>query len=226
MNKHIVLLHGLWESKSLMGPISKRFNKEGYISHTIDYSTVNINFNDLFSQLDKVVLEAYDEPVYFLGHSLGGVMLRTYFDLCGPVENSKLVTMGSPHQPSHAAEFIKKIGLSKMFGNAMELGLIEKHCNDEWVHDMPMGNIAGDLPIGLIQLIPQNFLKGITRSHDGMVLVDETHVKGQTDHVVVNCSHIAMPYAKETFRQASNFLREGEFEKEEKKTKIENKKGP
>jgi hypothetical protein len=77
-----------------------------------------MNYNDLFSQLDKIVLDAEDETVYFLCHSLDVVMLRTYFDICGPIHNSKLVTMGNLHKPSHAAKFVKQIGLSKMFGNS------------------------------------------------------------------------------------------------------------
>lgn len=210
MNKHVVLLHGLWESKRLLGPMCKRFERKGYKAHGIDYATTNINFNNLFSEIDEIVLKADGEPVYFLGHSLGGVMLRTYFDMCGPIKNSKLVTMGSPHQSSHAAKFISQIGLGRMFGNAIELGLVNKQCNEEWLHDVPMGNIAGDLPIGLIQLLPQN----IIRDHDGMVLVKETHVKGQSDHIVLNCSHIAMLYAKTTFEQADHFFRKGQFNRQ------------
>lgn len=212
MNKHVILLHGLWESKRLLSPISKRLMKKGYVTHKIDYNTTSINLNDLFSEIDSIVLNIPDgDQINFIGHSLGGVMIRTYFDNGGDIPNSKVITLGSPHQSSHAAKFIKRIGLSRIFGNASEFGLINQICSDSWVHDAPLGNIAGNNAKGIIQLLPQNLF----REHDGMVLVSETHLEGQTDHITIYCSHIDMLYKKSAHAQIDRFLEDTRFIKEE-----------
>lgn len=207
MKKNIILLHGLWESERLLRPISRRLEKIGYRTHLIDYSTTDINLNDLFSSIDEVVLSLDGEEVNFLGHSLGGLMIRMYFDYCGDVFNSKVITLGTPHSGSHAAKLANRIGLKRIFGNAYDIAISGNNINESWIHNSKLGSISGNYPKGIIQFLPHNFF----REHDGMVLVKETKLNGMSDHVVTASSHIDMLYKKSVFLEIQSFLEQGKF---------------
>ncbi|MFL6575931.1 MAG: acetyltransferase, partial [Povalibacter sp.] len=51
----------------------------------------------------------------------------------------------------------------------------------------------------------------LNTDHDGTVLVEETHLPGAKDQVVVSTSHTGMLFSSEIAQQTAHFLKHGEF---------------
>lgn len=55
----------------------------------------------------------------------------------------------------------------------------------------------------------------LNTDHDGTVMVEETHLPGAKDQIVLSTSHTGMLFSAEVAEQAAYFLRQGAFRKRE-----------
>lgn len=210
-SKHgrIIIAHGLFMSNNVMTPMAKRLLELGWDARCIDYCSTNISEDEVFTKISENLPEDKDIPVNFIGHSLGGLMIRHFFNVCNPTFPGRIVTMGTPHQTADIGKLLQELGVEKIIGNSANYGIIEKLYPDTWTHKNEIGNIAGNLRLG-IQLVNPRTAK-IT--NDGTVLEPETHLLGQKDHITLNVSHTTMVYAKKTVMQANHFLLNGKFDR-------------
>lgn len=78
-----------------MRPMQKRLNNFGWDTSVIDYSTINISEDEVFSKIESLLPSNNEIPVNFIGHSLGGLMIRHYFNQNKPDINGNIVTMNT-----------------------------------------------------------------------------------------------------------------------------------
>ena len=107
----IVLVHGVYHNASAWLLFRRRLRKAGFRNiFVMNYGSFFTNFEQTLGEFEDFVADARhavpNQPVYLIGHSLGGLISRVY------AERSKasaipaaVITLGSPHQGSKIAAF-------------------------------------------------------------------------------------------------------------------------
>jgi pimeloyl-ACP methyl ester carboxylesterase len=148
---------------------------------------------------------ALDEPiVHFVGHSLGGLVIRHLFHMRPQSRPGHVVTLGTPHKPSQTAQMLYKAAFGPLLGRSLEQGLLGGV--PPWPGTHALGVIAGSLGIGIGRLFP-----GLPKPNDGTVAVAETELNGAADHIVLPVTHTGMLISSEVAKQTAAFLAEGHF---------------
>lgn len=201
----VVLVHGLWVSGGNMGLLQHRLNAAGFHALAFSCSTVRST-----PRLNAMALNAFsgnlDAPVvHFVGHSLGGLVLRHLFHDYPNPRPGRVVTLGTPHQSSSAARSLTRTRPGRMaLGHSVDEGLLGGA--PPWDGRRELGSVAGTLRIGLGTLVP-----GIPTPSDGTVAVSETLLTGMTDHVTAPVSHFGLLLSRRVAHYTIHFLRHGHF---------------
>ncbi len=201
----VVLVHGLWVSARNMGLLQHRLKGAGFHVRAFSYSTVQTA-----PRLNAMELNAFcrklDAPaLHFVGHSLGGIVLRHLFHDYPDQPPGRVVTLGTPHQPSSAARSLSRIRPGRVaLGHSVQEGLLGGA--PPWDPRRELGCIAGTLRFGMGTLVP-----GIPAPSDGTVAVAETHLPGMADHVTAPVSHLGLLLSRRVADYTAHFLRHGQF---------------
>jgi pimeloyl-ACP methyl ester carboxylesterase len=204
----VVLLHGLWRSKSMYEDFADDLEDAGYEVVTIAYPSTRRAIAAHADQIETVLenLEGITE-VSFVTHSLGGIVMREVLsrdadwkDVRRPV---RMVMMGPPNQGSVFARELPKAGIDMVVGASLdELRTIS--LKDFPAPTIPFAIIAGGRgEEGYNPLIPGN--------DDGVVAVTETRLDGASDFLVVEGLHSFLPSNEVAARAALSFLDHGSF---------------
>ncbi len=107
----IILAHGLYHNASAWLLFRSRLRKAGFKNVFIMYyGSFFTSFEKTIKKFEKFVADARksvpDQPVYLIGHSLGGLLSRVYAERArdGAIP-AAVITIGSPHQGSKVAAF-------------------------------------------------------------------------------------------------------------------------
>jgi pimeloyl-ACP methyl ester carboxylesterase len=209
---HVVLLHGLGRSKLSMGRMEDALEAEGYAVTNIDYPGVRATgFAALVAQVRERVATCCagkPEPVHFVTHSLGGILVRALIDEDRPPNLGRVVMLSPPNQGS---EWVDALGEYSLFRTAtgpaaQELGTdAEAAPSRLGPVDFPLGVMTGDSswnPIGS-WLIPGD--------DDGVVAVERARIDGMADFRVVNENHTNIMRSDEVITEAIHFLANERF---------------
>ncbi len=208
-NETIILLHGLFFHGSLMKYMSFRLENMGYDVICPSYKTVNKSMDENAKDVINYIISKNirTNKLHFVGHSLGGILIRKIYELSPDIFTGRIVTLGSPHKGSDTAKTIKKIAdsininiLGKSYLGALD-GDIHK-----WKGDIELGSIAGTKSIGLA-----NIIRNLEFPNDGTVSVNETILENATDYIEISCSHTSLVYSSAAFFQVDYFLQNGIF---------------
>lgn len=152
-----------------------------------------------------------ERRLHFVGHSMGGLILRAYLTRYKPARLGRAVMLGTPNSGSELADLVHDLGLHGPILNRAGPCLRTRRPTSVdtclGTVDYPLGVIAGDRsPNPLANII-------FHAPNDGMVSVAATHVPGQTDHLVMPVQHATLIYSRPVANQIIHFLRTGEFER-------------
>ncbi|GIX43693.1 MAG: alpha/beta fold hydrolase [Candidatus Hydrogenedentota bacterium] len=204
----VFLLHGIGRTPLDMWPMARGLAREGFAVVNWGYPSRRSSIADLASMLAAQVA-SYDAPVYhFVGHSMGGIILRKYLAEQPPARVGRLVMIGSPNQGSKVAEFFGEWWLfRKIFGPAgQELRCGSPGiCSTIGIPKCEFGIIAG----GLGNRWGMNPLLG--SDNDGTVTVEETLLEGACDFLLLPYPHPIIQAFPRTVRNTLHFLRHGRF---------------
>lgn len=212
-SEHVVILHGLFMNPLVMKPLRNRFRNAGFEASCFGYDTVGETLDVNVEALNDYV-NTLDAPViHFVGHSMGGLMIRFLFERYPEQKPGAIVSLGTPHQGAHLALWLNDTFLSPLLGKSREMGLIKPP--GPWTHANPYGSLAGLAPIGPLPLLTGNWTDS-----DGTVLVSETHLEGQTDHILVPGLHTQLIYSERVFDQAKHFIEHNRFMHEQQQEAV------
>ena len=206
---HIVLVHGLARSQYDMILMSPRLSKLFPHSqiHTFDYRTRRLTISEAASQLGEFVDGiTTTQPVSFVGHSLGGIVVRA-LDARGACKAPlhRLVTLGSPHYGARIARVLSGYSIPRwILGPALsELGALEL---PELPTQLEIGCVVGGTShwTGFFPLFGED--------NDGVVLVRESHLKTSVAQRQVPILHAFFPFSRRATQLAASFLSDGRFE--------------
>jgi pimeloyl-ACP methyl ester carboxylesterase len=208
----VVLLHGMCRTADSMRKMEAALQQVGFCVLNVDYPSRTASVEELS---DAAIGQALANPVIkdcvkvnFVTHSLGGILVRSYFKRHPLTRLGRVVMLGPPNQGS---EVVDELGawwlFRKLNGPAGgELGTgSDSTPNKLGPVNFELGVIAGDRSINWIN---SGMIKG---RDDGKVSVERTKVAGMKEHVVVHATHPFLMTNKAAIDYTIRFLKTGTF---------------
>jgi pimeloyl-ACP methyl ester carboxylesterase len=209
--EHVVLVHGLGRTTRAMQPLAERLGEAGYTSHNLAYPSRTARPEALLAELTPKIESccAGAKRLHFVGHSLGGILIRAYL-ANGRPSNLGRVVMLSP--PNHGSVIVDKLGATWLFEAVMgptaeTLGTGP----DSFPNSLPQP----DYEVGIIAATDSINPFGswlIPGDDDGMVSVCSMRLEGMADFVTVDHTHAFVMRAEDVARQTIAFLQTGRFQ--------------
>lgn len=201
-----MLVHGLWMNGLDMILLGRRLSLAGFTVRRFRYPSVKACPADNAVGLQEFTRRMETGKLHFVCHSLGGLVVRHLFHLFPGQRPGRVVTLGTPHQSSQAANILSRRQAGRrLLGRSLEGGLLGNA--PPWAGTHELGVIAGNLRLGMGMIIP-----GIPQPSDGTVAVAETRLAGMADHIVLPVSHFGMLFAGSVAGQTIRFLHTGRFD--------------
>jgi hypothetical protein len=185
---NILLVHGLWRTPLSFLLLVRRLRGWGHRTEQFGYAAVTQPYDEIVARLANRLQRLGDTgPYAVIGHSLGGVLLRSALArITGPAPRH-LVMLGTPNQPPHLARV---------------LGV-------HWVYRRLMGECGVNLAnpgfyAGLpVPQIPYTIVAGTSgprgrwspfgnQPNDGLVAVSETSIREDDPVVLLPVTHTFM----------------------------------
>ena len=209
----VVLAHGLGRSDFAMWRLNARLKEEGYLVCTLDYSTIGESVDTVLRtttrQIDECVFKA--PKVHFIGHSLGGLVIRSYLQQQSVLAHSqvlgKVVLMGTPNKGSELADYLDESWVMKVGGEISQSLKTGDNTLGQQINEL-------DIDIGVIAGTKSaRFTKDVFDGpNDGLVSVESTKLDHMTDFIEIAVGHADMRSSEEVSKQAIHFLQHGVFD--------------
>ena len=214
--KAVILLHGLGDTRAMMGSLARRLEEGG------KFQTFNVSYPSTRQGVDEhaeclaSVVEHLDgiEEIHFIGYSLGNIVIRRYMgDRLRPGgrldPRIKRFVMLAP--PNHGAQFATMFGDQRWFTAA--LGESAQQLGKLWAWEeanlatppVEFAIVAGGLDNG------KGFNPLLPGDDDGMVTVESAQLAGARDWLLVPLLHPMIPRDPKVQGYALRFLEEGHF---------------
>lgn len=208
----VVLLHGLGRGKSIMDKMESRISAAGFVPVVIGYASIGRTpqeiLADVSAQLNTVTADT-NSRIHFVGHSLGGLLIRAYLDSNRIKNLGRVVLIGSPNKGTPLVDYFREAWVLKIAGPiAAALGTDKNN----FPHSLrppyyPVGIIAGTAGwFNNEGIIPGD--------DDGIVPVESTKIEGMTDFILLPVSHSSLPKNEAVALHTVEFLRNGRFKKD------------
>lgn len=203
----VILVHGLWMSGFELGMLKHRIEADGaFRGVAFSYPSLSGSMADHVSALIGFARSQQTDVLHFVGHSLGGLVILRALEAAQDLPPGRAVLLGTPCQGCQAARGVSRLPFGRaILGAAVHEEIVECEYR-EWSGERDVGVIAGSMGLGLGRLFAD-----LQAEHDGTVLVEETHLPGAKDHIVVSTSHTGMLLSSEVAQQTVDFLRNGCF---------------
>ena len=203
----VVFIHGLFMNGWDMAFMRNRIEDAGFVAHQFSYSSTVSSIDEVVQELYDFVEEIDAGKIHYVGHSLGGLVIRHFLHAYPKSPKGRVVTLGTPHQGSGAAHVINQFNLGSMFlGESLNSGLLGN--TPDWAGKRELGSIAGDVGIGMGMMF-----SGLDSPNDGTVSVEETLLENSSDHIQLSVSHTGLVLSKTAADETLNFLKKGQFTK-------------
>jgi hypothetical protein len=188
----VLLVHGMGRTSLSMLPLAQALEREGFVTDTWGYSSVLHDIPELCALL-AAHIAALELPagtrVHFVGHSLGNLLIRGALGAQPRAGAGRIVMLAPPNRGAASAD-----------AWAPWMGWLWKP-----LPQLGAAGLAGMLPVPPLEI-------GIIAGElDGKVAPEETHLSGETDHVVVPALHSFLMSRRDVQELTARFLREGRF---------------
>lgn len=211
--KAVVLVHGIVRSSKSFGKLEAKLKEEGYSVFGFDYPSTRISIQESADYLHKCVrsLEGIDE-VYFIVHSMGGLVVRCMLMKGEDPRFKRMVMMGVPNMGAEMADTFKKNPLFKaIFGPA----------GQQLVTDQK--GLISELPIPKFEFAVLAGARGtekgfnplIPGDDDGTVALSSTRLPGAKDFMTKPVLHSFLMFNSECIDCSLRYLATGKFRDKE-----------
>jgi pimeloyl-ACP methyl ester carboxylesterase len=207
----VVLQHGLWRSAWSLWRLERALREHGYEVLNVSYPSTAAEIGDHARALDAAI-DAYlarekgpPPAVYFVGHSLGGLVIRAYLARDDAVRPSGCVFVATPHRGAAAAARSKDDAWFRLLmGGKAARQLVPGHPFYESLpalRGIPVGTIVGGKGDGA------GYSASLPGDDDGTVTVEEARCGDQTDTILLRLGHTRIGFSLATIECVLRFLR-------------------
>ena len=208
----VILVHGIWMTGLDMSLLHHRLKLCGFKPVQFSYPTVRCSLKDNAKKLQHFVLALEKNSdvntVHFVAHSLGGLLLRQFFNDYPDQNPGRVVTLGTPHQGSRVA---RRMGCNP-FGK-MLLGKSYLHGlrGDVPLWQLKQGHTKREIAVfaGRASMGVGRMIEKLPQPNDGTVAVTETYLEGMNTHRIFPTTHMGLLFSDEVAQAVCEFLRKG-----------------
>ncbi|MHC4896469.1 MAG: lipase family alpha/beta hydrolase [Planctomycetota bacterium] len=215
--RHVVFLkHGIFRSAGSLWKLERALRDHGYEVVNISYPSTDGYIEDFSTTMAAEVADYLrDSPrevvkVHFIGHSMGGLVIRHYLTRKDAITPDSCVFIAVPHRGAVLTDARKDRFLFRTFlGNkaALQLSPDSEFYNQlQAPHDgFDYGCIYGT------KGEPEGWNDDIPGDDDGTVGADEAQLPGATDSHRLRLGHTRISFDDQTIEQVLHFLKHGTF---------------
>ncbi|MBR4674465.1 MAG: alpha/beta hydrolase [Victivallales bacterium] len=199
--KTLFLIHGWGVRERSMQALANAMAEHGYDAYNYDYPTSRHTIqehSDIFlDNLRKTIATLpSDEKLFFLTHSMGGLLLRTALAKMSEEECKRItaiVMLGPPNQGSYLA-YLGKLPFVDEFNSSLG--------------DMTPQENSHTMTIPAPPYLPPVCI--IAGEHDGKVPLDKTHLPGnaETKHIIVPSTHPGLRVPENVLQHILEFFKQ------------------
>jgi triacylglycerol lipase len=207
----VILLHGLARTSNAMDQMADALSAAGYQVANVNYPSREHTIEELAPLAigEGLATCGTEQPVHFVTHSLGGILVRYYLSTESMPQLGRVVMLGPPNHGSEVVDAMNGVpGFVWYNGPAvLQLGTdADSMPNRLPPATFPLGIIAGTATINymLSQFLPN--------PDDGKVSVASAQLEGMQDFVTVPYSHPFLMQRDEVINLTVRFLQTGSFD--------------
>lgn len=213
MGERVALLHGLGRQPRSMRRLAHGLEQAGFEPLPIGYPSRTHSITELIGHLRPRLQALGTGRVHFVGHSLGGILLRALLAEPVPFTIGRFVMVAPPNRGAYV---VTRLGRYPMLHRFFGRPAVELFRDAPWLAGWPVpaceiGVIAGSR--GFHPLAPVSWANALLNphAHDGTVELDSTQLPGMRDHIVIAANHTYICDHPETLRLTLAFLKYGSF---------------
>jgi hypothetical protein len=213
--KDLIMLHGLGRTARSMKMPGNVFKKMGYLVTSIDYPSTHLSVKQAAEGCLAPIINHIrkdGDPIYFLTHSMGGIILRYYLQHNEVPKGSRAVLLAPPNHGSEVIDFFHSNPITKMIGKfvlgpgGMSLGTKSKTLEiGESISRVEMGVIIGR------KTSDPWFKMLFDSTNDGKVSLKSACLPEAKDMLVVDAGHTFIMNNTEVLLNVENFFQKGKF---------------
>jgi len=175
----IILIHGYGCSRGVWWKIRRNLEAAGHtvasVSLVPPYASIGKLVPQLAQRIDQVCKATGAQQVILVGHSMGGLVSRSYLARHGIAQVAKLITIASPHQGSE----LSRVGFVGQSSREMEPGSM-------WLRDL------NSEPVKIPMI-------SIRTPHDNYVMPQDNQRLPEAEDVeLAGIGHLALLYSRRT----------------------------
>jgi pimeloyl-ACP methyl ester carboxylesterase len=208
----VVLLHGLGRTELSMARIERELEAAGYVVVNETYPSLTEDIPEL-SQVVGTGIESCRgkgaTSIHFVTHSMGGILVRAYFQTHRVPEAKRMVMLGPPNHGSEVVDEHRDAWWFRMATGpaGQQLATTGEQSIPAQLKEIPLeiGVIAGTESIDplLDDTLP--------RPNDGKVSVQSAMLTEMKDFITLPVDHTFMVYSESVISQVKEFLARGKF---------------
>jgi len=210
----VILLHGLGRFRQSMRKLEQHLKSQGYSTINLAYPSTTKSIETIAeTHLAAAVQDCEAQgaaKIHFVGHSLGGLIVRQYLQRHSVPAGSRLVMLSPPNQGSELVDLLMQVPLLYQWVTGPAGQQIGRGPDSVVNRLNPVG-----IEIGVIagnrgrNLLFSAFMDG---PDDGMVSVKSTMLPEMRDFIVVPNTHTFIMRDPQVMRQVAYFLKHGRFD--------------
>ncbi len=210
----VVLLHGLGRNEKAMWLLESALLDAGYDVFNFAYPSTEETLEVLLDLIGEQIDDccgASEQTVHFVGHSLGGLLIRDYLGQRRPKHLGYVVLIGSPNKGSELAEVELDESVQDLVGQmAGPAGKMLHTGPDGYPASLP----PPDYPVGVIAGTRGTPMSDqwLPVPNDSMVSVESARLDGMTDFIQLDVNHWGLRNDRDVAAQVVFFLSHGQFE--------------
>ena len=194
-----------------MAPLADRLADAGYEVHNLDYPSTDATVDQLLAVLDSKIDACClntGRPLYFVTHSLGGILVRAYLAEKRPEHLRRVVMLSPPNQGSELIDTFRQSPLLRW-----AVGPVGQELGTD-ANSLPKRLGPPDYELGIItgsrSLNPLTSWV-VTGDDDGKVSIESAQLAGMAAFLVVPHTHTFIMNSDQVAEEVLHFLEHGSF---------------
>lgn len=187
--------------------LRRRLNACGFNTTTFSYQSLKASAVEHAARLAEFIKRENIAHSHFVGHSLGGLVIREFLQTHTEYSPCRVVALGTPFNGSRVAQWLGKFGATRwVIGKNTNSALTDGV--QDWPEQHALGVIAGTRPVGMGRVVSV-----FDEPNDGTVAVSETKLQGMQAHCRYPTTHTGIVFSRPVADQVCAFLKTGQFTK-------------